>query len=225
MDYKISEVVTKTNIPKSTILYYIKEGLLPEAKKIKPNVHKYTDEHIELIKYIKYMQESMGSSIEEIKLALEKKNNSFSGSYMMLAPLMNTLSGVNGLTTYTKEEFLEHFDIDPNLFQQLLEDNIIMPIQENSFTKKDASIITLVEHFLEVGADYSILKEYLSCAISLSKLEQNMQKSLCSVKTEQNFSTLWKIMFDTLFNAKEYIFNRATHKVMTQSLKEEMQSK
>ena len=35
MEYKISELVAKTDVPKSTILYYIREGLLPEAKKIK----------------------------------------------------------------------------------------------------------------------------------------------------------------------------------------------
>lgn len=87
MEYKISEVVTKTNVPKSTILYYIKEGLLPEAKKLKANVHKYNDEHIELIKYIKYMQESMGSSIEEIKLALEKKMTHFQALTLCLLPL------------------------------------------------------------------------------------------------------------------------------------------
>ncbi|HIP46854.1 MAG TPA: MerR family transcriptional regulator, partial [Campylobacterales bacterium] len=27
MEYKISELVAKTDVPKSTILYYIKEGL------------------------------------------------------------------------------------------------------------------------------------------------------------------------------------------------------
>ena len=67
MEYKISEVVKLTGVPKSTILYYIKEGLLPEAKKIKSNVHRYSDEHIELIKYIKYMQHEMQASIEQIR--------------------------------------------------------------------------------------------------------------------------------------------------------------
>ncbi len=50
-----------------------------------------------------------------------------------------------------------------------------------------------------------------------------MQKSLCSVKQEENFSILWKIMFETLFNAKEYIFNRSTYKLLHKSLKEELQ--
>ena len=52
MEYKISELVANTDVPKSTILYYIKEGLLPQAHKIKSNVHRYSSEHVELIGYI-----------------------------------------------------------------------------------------------------------------------------------------------------------------------------
>ena len=224
MEYKISEVVAKTNVPKSTILYYIKEGLLPEAKKVKSNVHKYSDEHIELLRYIKYMQETLGSSIEDIKQALKKKNDSFSGSYTMLAPLMNTLSGDSGLEKYSKDEFCEHFDINKKLLDKLLKDNIVIPLN-NEYTKKDATIVTLVEHFLEVGVKYDILKSYVKHAKALSELELQMQKNLCEVKNEQNFSTLWKIMFDTLFSAKEYIFNRLTYKVLYQALKDEISQK
>ncbi len=223
MDYKMSDLVTKTNVPKSTILYYIKEGLLPEARKIKANVHKYSDEHIELIKYIKYMQDKMGSSIDEIKLALKSKNESFSSSYSMLAPLMNTLSGESTtLQHYTRSEFIEYFDIDERLLEQLLNDNILIPLDENNFTQREASIINLVEDFIEVGVDYTVLKEYVKHAKIISELEQKMQKDLCRAKSEDNFSTLWKIMFETLFNTKEYIFNRSTYKVLHQSLKDEL---
>jgi DNA-binding transcriptional MerR regulator len=224
MEYKISEVVAKTNVPKSTILYYIKEGLLPEAKKIKANVHKYSDEHIELIKYIKYMQESMGSSIEEIKEALKNKNSSFSGSYTMIAPLMQTLCDDAGLEHYTKEEFIEHFALEESLLEKLLEEEIVVPVN-GYFTKKDATMITLVEHFVEVGVPYSILQEYVKHAKILAKLEGEMLKNLCDVRTEENFTTLWKIMFDTLFHAKKYLFNRATYTMLFQRAKEELGKK
>ena len=91
MEYKISQLVSLTNVPKSTILYYIREGMLPEAKKIKSNVHRYSDEHLELIKYIKYMKTNIGSSNDAIKTALQNKNRSFSTSFTMIEPLMNTL--------------------------------------------------------------------------------------------------------------------------------------
>ncbi|WP_457745627.1 MerR family transcriptional regulator [Sulfurimonas sp.] len=222
MEYKISELVAKTKVPKSTILYYIKEGLLPEAKKIKQNVHKYNDEHIELIKYIKYMQESMGSSIIEIKDALKKKNSSFSGSYTMLAPLMKTLSDDSGLEYYKKKDFIEHFALDEKLVEQLLKDTLLLPVNENDFTKKDATIVNLVEHFLEVGMPYSILQEYIKHAKILASLEEEMLESLCTIRDEENFTTLWKIMFDTLFHAKKYIFNRATYKVLFKRAKDEI---
>lgn len=74
MEYKISELVSKSGVPKSTILYYIKEGLLPEAKKLKSNVHRYSDTHIELLHYIGYMKEHFGSSNEQLKDILQYKD-------------------------------------------------------------------------------------------------------------------------------------------------------
>lgn len=223
MEYKISELVAKTGVPKSTILYYIREGLLPEAKKLKSNVHRYNDDHIELIKYIKYMKQEMGSSNEQIKTALENKNQSLSSSYSMLAPLMQTLSAIpTGTPHYTKKEFIEHYDIDTEILEELLKDEILVPISDDDFTDKEASIIRLMEDFKDVGIEYEIIKTYVYHAKELSQLEYTIQTQLCSVRSDKNFSTLWKIMFETLFNAKAYIFSRHTHKTLFKALKEEI---
>jgi len=225
LEYKISAVVAKTGIPKSTILYYIKEGLLPQAKKLKSNVHSYNDEHIELIKYIQYMKEELGSTNEQIKFTLMNKNNSFSSSYSMLTPLMQTLSGITPDAKYfSKEEFIEHYNIDKDLLDKLLCEGIIMPLQDK-YTQKEASIIHLVEMFLEEHADYTILKEYLVHAKKLAQLEYQMQITLCSLKKEDNFSQLWKIMFETFFTAKDYIFKRSTYIIFHKALKDEIEIK
>lgn len=223
MEYKMSEMVARTNVAKSTILYYIREGLLPEAKKIKSNVHRYGDEHIELIGYIKYMQEEIGSTNEQIKFALQNKNQSLSSSFSMIEPLMNTLSSIPiGAVHYTKEQFLKHYNIDSKFLEQLLEDGILVPIHGEDFTEKEASIVKLVLSFNAVGVDYAIIKSYVEHAKALSELESKMQIQLCSVRSDENFSMLWKIMFETLFNAKEYLFNRYTYKVLLKSLKDEI---
>ncbi len=226
MDYKISELVKKTNVPKSTILYYIREGLLPEAKKLKSNVHRYNDEHIELINYILYMKEQIGSSNEQIRYALQNKNQSLSSSFKMLEPLMNTLSAVpSNAAHYTKETFIKTYSMDKTLVEQLLEDKILLPLDSDDFTEKEASIVKLVMHFQAVGVDYEILKAYVEHARALSKLEHQMQLQLCSSRSNENFPTLWKIMFETLFNAKEYIFNRHTYQVLRNAVKDEITHK
>ncbi len=224
MEYKISELVAATDVPKSTILYYIREGLLPEAKKLKSNVHRYSDKHIQLIKYIKYMKQEMGSSNEQIKTALENKNQSLSSSYSMLAPLMQTLSAIpSGAMHYSKNEFIQHYGFDEPLLNKLLEDGILIPINKE-FTDKEASIMRLIEKFEDLGLEYEIIKEYVHHAQALAELELSIQQRLCSVRTDENFSTLWKIMFETLFNAKKYIFSRQTHKLLFKALEDELKT-
>lgn len=223
MDYKISELVELTHVPKSTILYYIKEGLLPEAQKLKSNVHRYNEEHVELIKYIKYMQQEMGSSIEQIKGILQHKNQSMASSFSMLAPLMETLSGIPATAKhYTRQEFIDYFDVEPVLLEQLLSDGILVPTGKDDFTDKEASIIRLVEDYLEIGLDYTLLKTYVNQAKAMADLERQLQQQLCKKRTDENFSILWKIMFETLFNAKSYLFSRYTHKGLMEVLQEEI---
>ena len=223
MEYKISELVVKTNVPKSTILYYIREGLLPEAKKIKSNVHRYSDENIELIHYIKYMKEEIGSTNEQIRFALQNQNQSLSTSATMLQPLMNTLSAIPSDTRhFTKIEFIEYYDVDTTLLEELLEDGILLPLHEDDYTEREASMIKLVRYFKEVGVDYDILKAYVHHAKVLSKLEYQMQTQLCDVRSDKNFSMLWKIMFESLFNAKNYLFNRNTYQVLLNAVKSEI---
>lgn len=223
MEYKISELVAKTNVPKSTILYYIREGLLPEAKKLKSNVHRYNKEHIELLEYIKYMKQEMGSSNEQIKEILQNKNQSFSSSSSMIAPLMQTLGNIpNDAKHYSKDNFLKEYNLDAKFLEKLLSDEILIPLGEDDFTQKEVSLIKLVHSFEEVGADYKVLKKYVYCAKLLAEIESEMLNDLCSIRDDENFSALWKIMFETLFNAKEYIFSRKTHKILYSTLKDEI---
>ena len=223
MEYKISELVANTGTPKSTILYYIREGLLPEAKKLKSNVHRYSDEHIEFIEYIKYMKSELGSSNEEIRVALANKNETLSSSAERLAPLMHTLSAIPvNAKHFSKQEFIAFYDIDTKLLETLLNDGVLVPISADDFTDKEASIIRLVENFKEVGLDYELLKAYVFHARELASIEYQVKDKFCDIRNEENQTTLWKIMFETLFNAKEYLFSRYTHKLFFQGIKDEM---
>lgn len=223
MEYKISEVVAKTGVPKSTILYYIKEGLLPEAKKLKPNVHRYNDEHVERLKYIRYMKEEVGSTIEQIKAALGNPNRSLSSSLSMIEPLMNTLSHIPAQARhYTKDAFIETFGLDRTRVEQLLQAGILIPTSDDDFTQKEAAIVRLVEMLEEVGMAPDILHTYLEHAKALSQIERQLQQQLCAVRTDENFSTLWKIVFETLFTAKPYLFDRTTYQAFFTVLKEEL---
>jgi hypothetical protein len=169
------------------------------------------------------MKEEIGSTNEQIKYALQNQNQSFSSSATMIQPLMNTLSEIpSDAEHYSKQEFIKHFNVDTMLLEELLQDGIVLPLNEDDYTDREASIIKLVSYFKEVGVDYSILKAYVHHAKILSELEFQMQTQLCSVRNDENFSKLWKIMFESLFNAKNYLFNRNTYQVLLNAVKSEI---
>jgi len=223
MEYKISQLVALTGVPKSTILYYIKEGMLPEAKKLKANVHRYNDEHVERLKYIRYMQEQIGSSNDQIKAALGNANRSLSSSLSMIEPLMNTLSRVPAdAEHFTKAAFIETFDLDGERVERLLESGVLLPTAPEDFTHKDAAVVRLADMFERVGVASDILETYAEHAAALAAVERKMQQALCQVRTDENFSTLWKILFETLFTAKPYIFDRTAYHAFVAALKAEL---
>ena len=53
MSYKMSELCELSQTPKSTILFYVKEGLLPEPVKVKDNVHQYGEDTLLMLNFIK----------------------------------------------------------------------------------------------------------------------------------------------------------------------------
>jgi len=223
VEYKISEVVARTGVPKSTILYYIKEGMLPEARKLKPNVHRYNDEHVERLKYIRYMQEEVGSTNEQIKAALGNANRSLSSSLTMIEPLMNTLSRIpSDAEHYSKAGFVEAFGLDGAVVDRLLKQGILLPTAPDDFTLKEAAVVKLADMFESVGIAPDLLAEYAKHAKTLATLERQMQQQLCQVRTDENFSMLWKILFETLFTAKPYLFDRNTYHTFVSALKEEL---
>ena len=48
---KMNDLVKLSQTPKSTVLYYVKEGLLPEPVKDKPNFHLYDEYCVELLSF------------------------------------------------------------------------------------------------------------------------------------------------------------------------------
>jgi len=64
---KISELVDRTKVPKETIHYYMREGLIPRPRKSGRNVMNYTKVHVEQILLIKQIQDNFFLPLSLIK--------------------------------------------------------------------------------------------------------------------------------------------------------------
>ncbi len=118
MGLKMATLVKKSGVTKSTILFYVKEGLLPEPKKPKPNVHLYHDSSIAILQFIKYLQEYLHYSITEIKSIMIDNKIDFNDDSDVVVNYLVAMSGK------TKEKEISDikkraqiFNIDKTLFE------------------------------------------------------------------------------------------------------------
>jgi DNA-binding transcriptional MerR regulator len=56
---KMNELVRLSGESKSTLIYYLNDGLLPQPQRPKPNVALYDEKCLEIIKFIRYLQNSL----------------------------------------------------------------------------------------------------------------------------------------------------------------------
>ncbi len=69
---KISELVKRTNVPKETIHYYIREGLLRKPRKTGKNTVSYNESYVDRIRIIKGLQDNYFLPLSEIKQILKQ---------------------------------------------------------------------------------------------------------------------------------------------------------
>ena len=71
---KIGELVKRTSVPKETIHFYIREGLLRKPRKSGVNSAEYNERYVDLINLIKDLRDNYYLPIPEIKKIVKKFN-------------------------------------------------------------------------------------------------------------------------------------------------------
>lgn len=73
---KISELAEKTGVPKETIHFYLREGLLPKPRKMGKNVADYDEGCVDRIGLIKELQDNLFLPLSLIKAIIKRESRS-----------------------------------------------------------------------------------------------------------------------------------------------------
>jgi DNA-binding transcriptional MerR regulator len=204
MKLKMKDLVERTNTPKSTILYYIKEGLLPQPKKPKPNVHIYDERFIYMIEFIKYLQKNFDASIEQIKQIITSKNFDFSKGYENLIENLDILMFATNKKRYLKEDLCKKVKIDCETLEDLISKGLILD-REGGFIETDLESLRIIKELLLLDGGKELLHYYIESAKVLSQVESQFALNLLKRSKDKNRSS--KILLDTALILKPYIFN------------------
>ena len=208
MAIKMNELVKLTDTAKSTILFYVKEGLLPEPQKPKPNLHLYDEECVETIRFIKYLQTHFGSSINEIKGIIKNGKFDFNRGFEALLETLDVIMGSAHRRTYTTEYVLTHYEIKPEILQDFLDKEVLFK-RDGVFTDRELEILEIILNLQKQEIDQEIWLTYVKHARALSEFEVAFSKKYLDSKERSNEAL--KALFDATLILKPYIFNMHTY--------------
>jgi len=205
MSLKMKELIEKTGESKSTLLFYVKEGLLPEPKKLKPNVHLYDESCVERVRFIKYLQNELSYSISQIKAIFENNKFDFDNSFESLINSIDLLSGKKYLS---KDEFLKESGLSESKLQEFIDKGYLYSYN-GKFGQKELEIAKILKEANKLGLSSELFDAYVKAARGLAILENDFGYKLLE-DNSQTHNERYKLLFDVILKLKPYIFNNAT---------------
>jgi len=220
MAYKMKELMALSDESKSTILFYIKEGLLPEPQKPKPNVHLYDESCVQILKFIKYLQHNFSYSISEIKSIFQDNTFDFDGSFEMMVRSLELISGGRDNQWYTQKEFLTLLNMDVRRLKTYQEKGYLFE-RAKGFSSKEVEVAEILERAASFGLDCSLLDAYVTDAKILAEKENDVGAKLLK-DDDESHNARYELLFDLILTLKPYIFNMHTVQTHRNSIKKDV---
>ncbi len=209
---KMNDLVKFSQTPKSTILYYVKEGLLPEPVKDKPNFHLYDERCVSLLAFIKYLQTNFNASISQIKDLFAHSEFDWQNPYESLISLIGIIMGAEN-ETFSPESLCQEFEISEQVLNQMVDEGLLNP-RNGIFTGKEREILAIICRCNE--AERAMLNSYLQAAKTLALQEVDL--TLSAIKENEQKDERLKHLFDLLLVVKPYLLNMKTLAVYQQEI-------
>jgi DNA-binding transcriptional MerR regulator len=132
----MNELVATTGVPKSTILFYLSQGLLAEPRKTSPNMAYYDPASAERIRLIQQMQERHRLTLSEIKRCLDDQDRGKDlGVYLELNE--EIFGPVEPGRLLDAEAFCRETGLSAGQLDELQRTRLLLPLEEGRFDAED----------------------------------------------------------------------------------------
>ncbi|MEN8246087.1 MAG: MerR family transcriptional regulator [Thermodesulfobacteriota bacterium] len=170
---KLRELVGKTGVPRETIQFYLREGILPKPRKRGRGQAEYGDHYLELIEFIKDLQEKHFLPLAVIKKVIKRFKNISPSEEHYFRMQSEFFSPVGYLLSQQEvkgeEQFLELTELGKKWLAKAMSWGIITPEDQDGvlvFSTEDVAIGKLMVEMDRVGMgpkngfDPEVLRQY-----------------------------------------------------------------
>ncbi len=207
---RMKDLVEATGLPKSAILHYVAQGLLPEPVRTGPNMAYYNPVCIERVKFIKAMQSAYSFPLSKIKLLLSKKDEG--KNIYPLIELTGAIFGQGCGTVLSEEEFCQAVGLDREQVRGLMEGGLLLPLEAGVFTDPDVAVGKIYAGGIAMGTELSDIVFYADAAKRIVDGEMRLRKKLTAhLPEEQDAETTTKLV-EAARAVRNYVIDRVFQK-------------
>ena len=170
---KMKELAHAAGVPKSTILLYVNQGLLPKPVKTSPNMAYYDPVCIERIAFIKQVQSAHRLPLAAIKGLIRELDKGRNVDLML--ELQTKVFG-SGQKKLTPKSFCRATGLSAKELGLLCDLGLLIPLEDDSFNDQDRAMGTLFKQSLDLGMDPADLEFYPTIAKNLVDKELKLRE-------------------------------------------------
>jgi DNA-binding transcriptional MerR regulator len=174
---RMKELVKETGVPKSTIIHYLNQGLLPEPQKTSPNMAYYDPACVGRIQYIQHLQRRHRLSLSEIKQMLNQKGRDL--DFSIFSELDTIIFGraQNG-QLLNASEFCNAAGLNRKQLKNLLEAKLLLPLQKNRFDPQDIGMGKMYAALSAFGVGSEDMTGYVALCEKIVDQEMAIRRRL-----------------------------------------------
>jgi DNA-binding transcriptional MerR regulator len=153
-------LVAATGVPKSTILYYVNQGLLPEPVKTSQNMAYYDPQCITRIRYIQNLQRRHRLSLSEIRQMIESRGQE--ADFSIYIELNDIIFGPSRSDDLLDEAgFCRASGLSSGQVRALIGSRLMMPLAKGRFDNDDVAMGKTYARILSRGLRVKDLTFYV----------------------------------------------------------------
>jgi len=173
---RMKELCAATGLPKSTILHYLHQGLLPEPRRQGPNQAYYDPSCVERIRMIRHLQRHHRLSLAEIKEVLDRGEGE--ADWGLLLDLQDLVFMDQSDESWDREEFLQATGLEPGHLDRLLEERLLNPLVPGRFDQRDVAMGRIYAWGAGVGVKVEEIRFYVELGERLVDKEMDLRRRL-----------------------------------------------
>ncbi|MBU1276419.1 MAG: MerR family transcriptional regulator [Proteobacteria bacterium] len=172
----MKQLMAATGLPKSTLLYYAEQGLLPPPVKTSPNMAYYDPACVERARRIKQLQSQHRLPLSKIKVVLEAQDRGEAPE--ALIALGQEIFGQEQGPLLGKEEFRRQSGLSRKALEEFLAAGLLLPLEPGRFNQQDLAMGRLLAQAWARGVGPKNLAYYNRLGQRIVDEEMALRRSL-----------------------------------------------